>query len=207
MEATKREFIINELMVDDFIEHETNIIYLEEKDDTGKSELSFCISSKDNLVIKNVDSKNTQLLFFQDGSTKSMFKRVDHIIFENVAENDWKLHIVEMKSHVLVKRWREVKGKFRASYLLAQGIAAMLEMNLTEICMYTTYEKVDLELPDTMPSGRRLPLGEAIIKDKDEWDGRKVYLNFNTRLCFSHTPILMQRNKDDVLIGQYSCNM
>ena len=40
-------------------------ICLEEKEDTGKSELSFGIASKDNLVIKNVDMKHTDLYFFK----------------------------------------------------------------------------------------------------------------------------------------------
>ena len=35
----KTEFIINELLVDNFIEKETNEILLEETEDTGKSSL------------------------------------------------------------------------------------------------------------------------------------------------------------------------
>ena len=46
-------------------------ICLEEKEDTGKSELSFGIASKDNLAIKNVDMKHTDLYFFQNKGDKS----------------------------------------------------------------------------------------------------------------------------------------
>lgn len=75
-----------------------------------------------------------------------------------------------MKSTIFDKKWAEVKGKFRASYLLSQAIAAMLEMNIDGVYMYTTYENVHFSKPDTMPSSRRLPLGIPQIKPQDEWD-------------------------------------
>lgn len=206
MEATKRRFIINDLMVENFIEYEANMIYLEETEDTGRSQLDFKAISDKNLVIKNVDKKKTDMLFFRNQKELSMFKRVDHIIFENLYGNDWKVHLIEMKSNVLVKRWSEVKGKFRASYLLVQGLAAMLEMNLVGICMYTTYEKVNLTPPDTMPVGRRLQLGANHINPKEEWDSGKVFLNFNGKINFTHIPIQMRRNEEGILIGEWVCN-
>lgn len=96
----KTEFIINELLVDNFIEKETNEILLEETEDTGKSSLKIQLKSIDNLSIKNVDKKNTQMNFFQDSKNKSMNKRVDHIIFEQISYDKWKLHLIEMKSSV-----------------------------------------------------------------------------------------------------------
>lgn len=193
MNVKKREFIINELMVKDFIECEQNIIHLEETEDSGKSILEFRLESGDNLSIKNVDFKNTQMCFFQNSKVKSMFKRVDHIIFEHLTDEDWKLHLIEMKSSVGNEKWIEVKGKFRASYLFAQGIAAMLEMHIVDTCMYTTYENVHLSLPKTMPTARRLRLGEKQVKPQDEWDGRDFGLNFGTRIKFMHKPIPMKR--------------
>lgn len=70
-----------------------------------------------------------------------------------------KLHLIEMKSSVGNEKWIEIKGKFRASYLLAQGIAAMLEMNIVDACMYTTFENVHLSLPET--SRARSKQGES----------------------------------------------
>ncbi len=59
----KREYIINELMKERFIERETERVYLEETEDTGKSILELQMSSCENLCIKNVDKKNTQMNF------------------------------------------------------------------------------------------------------------------------------------------------
>lgn len=205
MNVKKREFIINELMVKDFIECEQNIIRLEETEDSGKSILEFRLKSGDNLSIKNVDFKNTQMCFFEKSKMKSMFKRVDHIIFEHLADNDWKLHLIEMKSSVGNEKWIEVKGKFRASYLFAQGIAAMLEMCIVDTCMYTTYENVHLSLPNTMPTARRLRLGEKQVKPQDEWDGSDFGLNFGVRIKFMHKPIPMKRT-GETLEGVFISN-
>lgn len=202
---TKREFVIDELMVERFVEWETNKLNLEETTETGKSILDFQLSSTKNLSIKNVDAKNTQILFFQKGSKKSLFKRVDHIIFEYLGNDSWKLHLIEMKSSVSNDTWIDVKGKFRASYLLAQGIAAMLEMKLVDTCMYTTYEKAFFSVPETMPSARRLSLGQKNVRPEEEWDGDKFGLNFGTVIGFQHKPIQMRRNAQDVLIGEYVC--
>lgn len=136
-----------------------------------------------------------------------MFKRVDHIVFEHISDNNWKLHLIEMKSNIFDKKWGKVKGKFRASYLLSQGIAAMLEMNVVDACMYTTYENVHFSKPDTMPSARRLPLGVPQIKPQEEWDEGKVGLNFGKEMSFAHIPIQMTRNEQDVLIGECVCTL
>ncbi len=205
--VTKREFIIKELMVESFVEWESAIICLEESEDTGKSVLEFKLVSDGNLSIKNVDKKNTQIHFFQDVKGKSMFKRVDHIVFERLSDADWKLHLIEMKSSVGNDKWTEIKGKFRASYLLAQGIAAMLEMNIVETCMYTTYENVRFSLPETMPTARRLPLGEKLIKPQDEWDGSNFGLNLGARINFRHIPIKMEQNEHKVLTGECVCRV
>ena len=199
----KRKYIIDNLFVDNFIELESRIVYLEEKEDSGKSLLEIQLNKDGNLSIKNVDMKNTHMHYFKSDKVFSMNKRVDHIIFEYVSENDWKLHLIEMKSSVGRKKWNEIKGKFRASYLLAQGIAAMLELNIVSTHMYTSYEKVQLEVSDTLPSERRMRIGEHYVKPEEEWEGDKFALNFGERLTFEHIPIQMTRNEEDILIGNY----
>lgn len=199
----KRKYIIDNLFVDNFIEFESRIVYLEEKEDSGKSLLEIQLNKDGNLSIKNVDMKNTHMYYFKSDKVFSMNKRVDHIIFEYVSENDWKLHLIEMKSSVGRKKWNEIKGKFRASYLLAQGIAAMLELNIVSTHMYTSYEKVQLEVSDTLPSERRMRIGEHYVKPEEEWAGDKFALNFGERLKFEHIPIQMTRNEKNILIGNY----
>ncbi len=201
MLKNKREFIINDLMVSGFIKHENQEIFLVENEETGKSELRVHLQSKDNLCIANADEKKTELHFFQPERVKSMYKRVDHIIFEHQRNNKWKLYLIEMKSSVGEKKWGEIKGKFRASYLLAQGIAGMLELEISETVMFTTFEKVQFTLPDTMPSVRRGNLGSRFVRMEQEWSGESFGLNFGERISFSHIPVQMVRNEKDVLVG------
>ena len=201
--SAKREFIMKELMVAGFIEKEKCVIHLEETDKFGESRLEFHLNSDENLCIRNIDKKNTEMYFFQADGKKSMFKRVDHIIFEHADADKWNLHLIEMKSSVGAETWADVKGKFRASYLLAQGIAAMLDINITETYMYTIYEEIKFTFPKTMPSARRTRSGVPLVRPEKEWSGEEFGLNFGTRLKFSHKPVHMARDSQNVLVGEY----
>lgn len=159
MEKDKREFIITELLTPGFIEHKKQEMLLEETEETGRSELKVRLISAENLCIANIDKKKTEMQFFQQEKT-SMNKRVDHIIFEHRPDHTWKVHLIEMKGSVGERKWIEMKGKFRASYLIAQAIAGMLELQISETVMYTTFEKVRFAAPDTMPSSRRTGTGK-----------------------------------------------
>lgn len=200
----KRNYVIENLLMDKFIESESEVIQLEEKEESGKSLLEIHLKDKENLSIKNIDMKNTQMYYFRSDKNLSLYKRVDHIVFEHISDDDWKLHLIEMKSSVGRNKWTEIKGKFRASYLWAQGIAAMLDINIISTHMYTSYEKVQLAASDTMPTERRLLVGEHYVKMEEEWNGNKFTLNFGTKICFKHTPIEMVRNEANVLIGKYT---
>lgn len=151
-----------------------------------------------------LNAKQIGFIFVKDKS-KSMYKRVDHILFECLADNDWRVHLIEMKTSVGSDTWTDVKGKFRASYLFVQGIAAMLEMNLVETCMYTSFEKTCFHLSETMPVAKHLTVGDRHVRPQDEWDGKKFTLNFGERLPFVHIPIPMERNGQGVLVGKYVC--
>ena len=100
MESSKREFVIKDLMVSDFIVQEGRKILLEETEESGKSELQVHLASEENLCIANVDKKKTEFLFLQEGKAKSLYKRVDHMIFERKQRDRWKLHLMEMKGCV-----------------------------------------------------------------------------------------------------------
>ncbi|MCI9440006.1 MAG: hypothetical protein HFH15_01970 [Ruminococcus sp.] len=108
---------------------------------------------------------------------------------------------MEMKGSVGEEKWKEIKGKFRASYLIAQAIAGMLELQITETVMYTTFENVRFSLPDTMPSARRTGTGRTMIRMEEEWDGIRFGLNFGKRISFRHHPIKMKRNEENILVG------
>lgn len=198
-----RNYIIKELMKEGFIVPKSRDIRLLELEDTGKSELTMHLMSEYNLCIENADKQKTEMHFFQTDAKKSLYKRVDHMIFSRQSEDEWKLYLIEMKSSVGRRKWGEVKGKFRSSYLLGLAIAGMLELKLSETVMYTTYEKVAFHPPDTMPSARRMPLGRASVSMEEEWHGGRFSLNLGERIYFKHIPVQMQK-MNGLLAGHFS---
>ncbi len=163
--------------------------------------MKISLLSEDNLCIANVDRKKTDILFFQHDKIKSMYKRVDHIIFEHQKDDKWKLHLIEMKGSVGEGKWIEIKGKFRASYLLSQAIAGMLELEISEAIMYTTFERVKFGKLETMPAARRPGTGRPVVKMEQEWRGRNFGLNLGDRVPFLHLPIQMIRDQEGILVG------
>ncbi len=202
MGKSKREFIMEELMEPGFIEIGGREIFLEETEKGGESLLNLHFLSGDNLCIANVDKKRTDMQFFQEDRAMSMYKRVDHMIFERQEGGCWRLHLIEMKGSVGADKWSEIKGKFRASYLLGQAVGAMLELKITDTVMYTTFEKVRFTHSDTMPTGRRGRLGEPAVKMEDEWEKGRFSLNFGQRIPFVHRPVPMKRDCQGILRGQ-----
>lgn len=142
--------------------------------------------------------------FFQAGKEKSLFKRADHMIFEKRQGNQWKLHLIEMKGSVGQEKWVEIKGKFRASYLVAQAIAGMLGLDISEAVMYTTYERVEFSHSGTMPTARHGRMGIPQVRMEEEWEGSRFGLNFGERISFDHIPIKMERDMDGVLTGKWN---
>ena len=96
-----------------------------------------------------------------------------------------------MKSSVSADKWSEIKGKFRASYLLAQGIAAMLDIEICETVLYTTYDKVGFMHSETMPVARRIGTGRRPFKA--EWESGWAELNFGTMLKLRHKAIKVNK--------------
>lgn len=197
----KREFVIKDLMAPEFMVCEGRKVLLTETEESGKSRLQVQLMSEENLCIANIDKKKTEFHFFQEGKAKFLYKRVDHMIFERKKENRWKLHLIEMKGSVGQEKWVEIKGKFRASYLVAQALAGMLELNISETVMYTTYERVEFGHSDTMPAARHGRSGIPQVRMGEEWEGDRFGLNFGERISFAHVPVKMERDREGILTG------
>ena len=191
----RTQFIIDELLKEDFVtvKEDDNVIILEENDDGGESRLEFRTKSNNTLTIENIDKKHTDMYFFKEGSKASMYKRVDHIIMDNVDEiaDKWDIYLIEMKSTVSDKTWIDVKGKFRASYLFICAFAAMLDININNIYMY--------------PTSKRVRTGTKNIPYIEEFQGNKFAIKLGQYISFKHIPILMTDDKSEqMLVGFYN---
>lgn len=219
MSQQYRDYVIDNLFVEDFFEkkNDDSAYVLEETESGGECRLYFKTLSPKSIAILNVDGKKTQendkkrnltqFNFLKSDGKLSLRKRVDHIVFEEREDSFWIAHLLEMKSSVsCAEKWTEIKGKFRASYLLVQALCAMLHMKLMEVRMYTSYENVSLSYAPENLVFRKPRVGAVAADLSKEWSGEKFVLQFgdDCRLPFLHTPIHVTRNEKNILEGQFN---
>lgn len=179
------------------MEHE---YHLKEERESGKSQLIVQVEN-DNLCICHFDEKR-KCNFLRDEKTYGMQKSVDHMIFSK-EENEWKLHMIEMKSGVGGDTWKNIKQKVRTSYLTACAIGTFLGICFSDICAYTTYEKEKFNsMADTTDPKVYVPLlGErAIDFKKEEWDKGIIKIQTGDQLIFKHKEIKMKRSEDGTVL-------
>lgn len=202
---TRNQYALDNFIAEKYFDLESGEYLLKEMCDSGKSELKLTITG-DNLCIEDFDSRG-KCNFVRADKKIGMNKSVDHLIFRKI-ENQWELHLIEMKSSIKDSKWIEIKQKFRASYLNAKAIAVFVGITIDKVILYTTYEKADItgrprgttELKSYSPK-----LGEKLIDIKNEWDTGIVELNFGHYEAFQHTKIKMTRTDDQTkLVGEYS---
>lgn len=111
MNEEYRKYIIDKLFVDNFFEQNPDGEYeLEKTYPGGETCLHFKVSGKKSMAIKNLDKKNTGFLFLRDEKSLSLKKRADHMIFEQIGDNQWLVHLIEMKSSISSQeKWLEIK--------------------------------------------------------------------------------------------------
>lgn len=218
MSQKYRDSVIENFFVEEFFEKKDDgsAYLLEETELGGECRLYFKTLSAKSLAILNADGKKdhengrkrdlTQFNFLKSDAKLSLRKRVDHIVFEEREDASWIVHLLEMKSNIsCAEKWAEIKGKFRASYLLVQALGAMLHMNLAEVRMYTSYEHVVLSYTPENIIFRKPRVGGVAADLSREWSGEKFVLQFgdDCRLPFLHTPIHVTRNEENILEGQF----
>ena len=187
--------------LDNFIQSQyfmpmNNSYHLKEEKESGKSDLSVTISN-DNLCIYDFDSKK-KCGFVRPEKTIGMNKSVDLVLFEK-REEGWRVHLIEMKSSVGCKTWREgIKPKVRTSYLTSLAIGEFLGIKIVDAIAYTTYENEKFEKTENEANPRAMmpQLGMA-ARDPvtDEWEKDRIYLNLGKELLISHKRIKMTKNE------------
>ncbi|KAF5087258.1 hypothetical protein DSECCO2_48150 [anaerobic digester metagenome] len=202
---TRIQYALDHFIAEKYFDAESEEYLLKEMCDSGKSELKIKITG-DNLCIQDFDNRG-KCNFVRPDKTIGMNRSVDHLIFRK-TDDQWELHLIEMKSSIKNRKWIEVKQKFRASYLNAKAIAAFIGITIDKVILYTTYENAEItdrpgkttDLKSYAPK-----LGEKLIDIKKEWDTGIVELNFGQYDAFRHTKIKMIRSDDQTtLLGEYS---
>lgn len=175
---------------------------LKEKDDLGKSLLKVTVAAE-NICIEDYDGKK-KCGFLKEEKRFGMKKSVDHFLLKNNGDN-WDLYMIEMKSTVGDKKWREIKGKIRASLLNIRALCEVLGISIGAVYTYTTYEKESFGTQEKNPDPKTYaaPLGEKISKFKqDEWDKNLIKIKIDEEVELPHKAIKMIRDNQNVLQGE-----
>ena len=169
--------------------------HLKEEKESGKSDLNVNIRNT-NLCIYDFDNKK-RCGFIRDEKRFGMNKSVDHILFEEYS-NNWRVHLIEMKSAVGYNTWLEsIKPKVRTSYLTALAIAEFLGIQIKEVIAYTTYEveRFSGAHNGTNPKVMFPALGMVARNPfEDEWKKDCMYINLGEEKKIQHKKIQMVKN-------------
>lgn len=188
-------FALENFITENYFLKMGDLYHLKEEKDSGKSDLTLAVSNE-NLCIYDFDSKG-KCQFLRTNKKFGMQKSVDHIIFENCLRG-WKVHLIEMKSSVGYKTWREIiKPKVRTSYLTALALADFLGIQIQDTVAYTTYEidKFNDKANSANPRALVPQLGRmAQDANRDEWQKDRIILNIDGEFVIPHRKIKMQRN-------------
>ena len=192
----------------DYIEIVEGKSQLTEEEDSGRTRLNVSLSGTNSyLCIRDNDHKAT-CEFLNKTKTTGLGRSVDHILLTRNDNGKWTAHLIEMKSGVSIKRWNEIKLKARASMLNIKALAAVLDISLESIVVYTTYEKLVLGVSDpTNLAGRKPMLGGGW--KENEWDKNRIAIRIpkDREEYLTHKGIKMTKERIDafdVLCGELS---
>lgn len=189
------QYALDNFIDSDYFSDMSHIYHLEEKEDSGKSDLKVIIECE-NLCISDFDHKK-KCNFLRVDRKYGMQKSVDHVLFE-YRTGSWRLHLIEMKSSVGYQTWLEkVKPKVRTSYLTSLAIAKFLGIEISETFAYTTYETDKFSDGERKANPRMIfPfLGQAAHDAlKDEWQKDRMFLNLGDEIVITHKKIHMIKN-------------
>lgn len=197
------QYGIDSFLEDNFFLPFSNSYCLEEKSETGRSELQVDVQG-DNLCSEDYDHKG-KCNFLKEKSSFKLRRSVDHVLLQK-KEDKWILHLIEMKSKVDEKKWHEIKQKIRASYFNVCALERVLGIHIDEIRTYTTYESTGFWNADKSEDPKIIvaPLGKRMVPAPEtEWKNNVINVDVGDIIQFQHVAVKMQRTEDgDKLIGK-----
>ena len=210
------QYALNKLIIPNYFVETKSGYELIEEDKNGRSLLKLQVGTEDNLCVQNYDSqKIKKCTFLREDKDLYMQKCIDHFILRK-KQNEWELHMVEMKTTIGFWTWFNIKYKMRASYLNIKALAVFLGISLKDenIFAYTTYEKESFDVSKMDSPIVALPRigGRAVNSKKEEWDADCINIpimvsannpyDFKTFIKLQHTKILMNRSSDGKRLEQ-----
>lgn len=172
-------------------------IHIDEKREQGRADLTLNLQ---NPCILFMGLEEHRLGYFKNK------KCADHVMFEQ-KENDWILHIFEMKRSVGEKEWKKIKEQFRGAIQNALALAGFLDItiDLNRVCVYSVYRNDKLN-DVSNPVKLRYQMHDREprkwAEDCRDWNEDRIRLDFLNIERFRHNKIPL-----DVAEGTGTYNM
>lgn len=161
-------------------------VHLDEKNEEGFADLQLKLN---NPCILFRDLENKKLQYFKNKMCS------DYVMFEYVKkDNDWRVHIFELKRSVGGKEWKRIKKQFMGALQNALALAGVLDIcvNLEKVSVYTVFRNDKLnQSMNPARLKRRMYERETDGRDKEcmDWNDEKLILDFLGDKEFRHKKI------------------
>lgn len=202
------QFALEKFLTPNYFSAQAVTYELMEHDSLGKSILKLNVGTVDNLCRQNYDNPRPRFSFIRTDDSYGMDHCIDHFVLRK-RDDYWELHMIEMKTTLGLRTWEGIRRKMRASYLKIRALAVFLGIELSDehIFAYTTYERADFSINQTLDPRIFLPsFGQRANKlGNTEWLENCIYLPITEpkiSVKLPHRGIQMRRNEEGYLEGE-----
>lgn len=150
---------------------------LVEKRSEGSAELNLTLHSPCILFEKLEDKK---LKYFKNE------KCADYIMYEK-KEDEWYLHIFELKRSIGSSEWDKIKAQFAGALQNAEALAGFLGISINEVRVYSAYRNDKLnDFANPIKLHNKIRMNSS---GKTDWNDSRIKLDYPMKQKFLHTKI------------------
>ena len=164
---------------------------------TGKADLQLILNSP-SVLFKFLEKKG--LPYFKNK------KCADYVLFENIND-EWFVHIFELKRTVASDRWKYIKLQFSGALQNAYALAGVLgiKIDLDKVKAYTVYrnDKLnDASNPAKLRYGINAKGDSTGSLEQKEWNSDTVEIDFTEKVILEHCKVQL-----DIETGAGQCRL
>ncbi len=164
---------------------------------TGKADLQLILNSP-SVLFKFLEKKG--LPYFKNK------KCADYVLFENIND-EWFVHIFELKRTVASDRWQYIKLQFSGALQNAYALAGVLgiKIDLDKVKAYTVYrnDKLnDASNPAKLRYGINTKGDSTGSLEQKEWNSDTVEIDFTEKVILEHCKVQL-----DIETGAGQCRL
>jgi hypothetical protein len=147
-----------------------------EKDTAGKAELRLDLRFP-SIQFKGADKRQWQYLANK--------KCADSIVFQ-YSNDQWALHIFEIKTTVRHKDWETIKKQFDGAFLNALAMAGFLKIRIDRVTMHSCYRYDKLTSPMESAEIKQALTNRESREAIDSWRRPEYRLNYCENILCAH---------------------